>query len=334
MCRPSAGPCDVAESCDGVNDACPADAFQPATVECRASAGVCDPAESCTGTSAACPPDQKSTAVCRPAADTCDVAELCDGASNTCPPDAYQPATAECRPSTGPCDPAERCTGSSPACPADVMAQDTDGDGVCDLIDDCPNNPDPAQLDSDGDGIGDACDPCNNIVPVFAIKQRVRIRNLNTPPGDDRLRFKGVITVPVTPPIDPATKGVRIMLEDATRVRVLDAIIPGGFDAASGTGWKTNPAGTAWRYRDPRGPSGIVRVRVRSRRATPGRLRFIVIGRHGSYALSPTRMPVKGTMIIDSPLATTGQCGEALFTGPAPAPHCAFNLSGSTLRCR
>jgi len=45
-------------------------------------------------------------------------------------------------------------------------------------------------------------------------------------------------------------------------------------------------------------------------------------------------MPVKGTMIIDSPLATTGQCGEALFTGPAPAPHCAFNLSGSTLRCR
>src|SRR5205823_2218794 len=235
------GPCDVAESCDGVNDACPADAFQPATVECRASAGVCDPAESCTGTSAACPPDQKSTAVCRPAADTCDVAELCDGASNTCPPDAYPPATAECRPSTGPCDPAERCTGASPACPADVMAQDTAGDGVCGLIDDCPNNPDPAQLDSDGDGIGDACDPCNNIVPVFAIKQRVRIRNLNTPPGDDRLRFKGVITVPVTPPIDPATKGVRIMLEDATRVRVLDAIIPGGFDAASGTGWKTNP---------------------------------------------------------------------------------------------
>ena len=36
------------------------------------------------------------------------------------------------------------------------MVQDTEGDGVCDLIDDCPTNPDPAQLDSDGDGIGDA----------------------------------------------------------------------------------------------------------------------------------------------------------------------------------
>src|SRR5206468_2027986 len=152
----------------------------PATTRTRArerrSAGVCDLAESCTGTSAACPRDAKSTAECRPAAGPCDAAEQCDGSSDTCPPDAYQPATAECRPSTGVCDPAELCTGSSPTCSADVMAQDTDGDGVCDLIDDCPTNPDPAQLDSDGDGIGDACDPCNNIVPVFAIKQRVRIR--------------------------------------------------------------------------------------------------------------------------------------------------------------
>jgi len=43
-------------------------------------------------------------------------------------------------------------------------------------------------------------------------------------------------------------------------------------------------------------------------------------------------MPLKGTMIIDSPLATTGQCGEALF--PGPAPHCAFNASRGTLRCK
>jgi len=60
-----------------------------------------------------------------------------------------------------------------------------------------------------------------------------------------------VITFPTTPPVDPATKGVRVMLEDAARVRILDAIIPGGFDPATGAGWKTNPAGTAWRYRNP-----------------------------------------------------------------------------------
>jgi len=77
-----------------------------------------------------------------------------------------------------------------------------------------------------------------------------------------------------------------------------------------------------------------VKVRVRQRGTTPGRLRFVVTGQHASYALSAASMPLKGTMIIDSPLATTGQCGEALFPGPAPAAHCAFNPSGSTLRCK
>src|SRR5204862_6704433 len=80
---------------------------------------------------------------CRPAPAVCDVAERCDGVSVACPAAAYAPATVECRPSTGPCDPTELCTGSSPTCPADVLAQDTDGDGVCDLIDDCPTIPDP-----------------------------------------------------------------------------------------------------------------------------------------------------------------------------------------------
>ncbi len=43
------------------------------------------------------------------------------------------------------------------ACPADP-ANDSDGDGVCGDVDDCPDVYNPNQMDTDGDGQGDECD--------------------------------------------------------------------------------------------------------------------------------------------------------------------------------
>ena len=43
-----------------------------------------------------------------------------------------------------------------------TSANDSDGDGVPDTIDNCPNTANPDQKDSDGDGVGDACDGCPN----------------------------------------------------------------------------------------------------------------------------------------------------------------------------
>ena len=138
-CRPSAGPCDVPERCDGTSLTCPTDRFQPATEVCRPAAGPCDMAETCTGSSAACPTDsfQPATEVCRPAAGPCDVAETCTGSSAGCPTDSFQPATEVCRPAAGPCDVAETCMGSSASCPADDGApdnstcSDSGSGGVC-----------------------------------------------------------------------------------------------------------------------------------------------------------------------------------------------------------
>jgi hypothetical protein len=49
--------CDVAEACNGVDDACPADGFVPASLTCRGSSAACDPSETCTGVSPLCPAD-------------------------------------------------------------------------------------------------------------------------------------------------------------------------------------------------------------------------------------------------------------------------------------
>ncbi len=89
-CRPSAGPCDVEEACDGTSMVCPADVFEPMATLCRGGAAACDVAERCTGSSATCPPDAlaPSTTVCRPSAAPCDEPESCDGATLPCPADA------------------------------------------------------------------------------------------------------------------------------------------------------------------------------------------------------------------------------------------------------
>ncbi|NLV27130.1 MAG: hypothetical protein GXY48_08190 [Methanomicrobiales archaeon] len=42
-----------------------------------------------------------------------------------------------------------------------VIGGDTDGDGISNLRDVCPDVPDPDQRDTDGDGIGDLCDECS-----------------------------------------------------------------------------------------------------------------------------------------------------------------------------
>jgi hypothetical protein len=56
-CRAAAGPCDLAESCDGIAVTCPPDALAPAGSTCRPASGPCDVAEACAGGTAACPTD-------------------------------------------------------------------------------------------------------------------------------------------------------------------------------------------------------------------------------------------------------------------------------------
>jgi hypothetical protein len=158
---------------------------------------------------------------------------------------------------------------------------------------------------------------------VFTSRSNIHIKGLDTLPGDDSFVFQGTMTVPTTPPIDPATNGIRLLLDD-TGANVLDVVIPGG------TGWKTGRSGNSWQYKDRNGPGGIFRITLNRRVRKPGTLSFRVRGRYGSLVVTRARVPVKGTLVIDGPFAQTGQCGET----PYDASRCRFSQSGSSLRCQ
>src|SRR5256886_11956468 len=80
VCRPTAGICDLAESCDGTSAACPPDGFAPSSFQCRAAAGACDGAEFCPGNGPTFPADSVRPAgtACPDDGNACTL-DQCDG---------------------------------------------------------------------------------------------------------------------------------------------------------------------------------------------------------------------------------------------------------------
>jgi hypothetical protein len=268
----------------------------------------------------------------------CDVAENCTGSGANCPADAFAPSSTVCRPSSGTCDLAESCTGTSATCPADTGQPDGDGDGTCDAIDNCVTIANPSQANGDSDPLGDACDPCTNIVPTGAIKQKLVLSKLLPPSTDDKLSLKSFFTsMPSTPTINPIANGLRVLISDSMGNIPVDVTVPGGaYDAGTRTGWKVNGAGTAWTFRTPNTvlANGIIKAQVRAIPSTPGKYKVGVKGKDGNYPVNPANLPLVGTVVIDVPLAATGQCGDATFTATPPARPSCTQIAGKTIKCK
>ena len=203
------------------------------------------------------------------------------------------------------------------------------------LVSACP----PGLPDADADGRRDTCDPCTS--PAGQERARLTLWKLRPPANDDRLKLKGYFTrVPPSPAIDPVTNGIRLLVSDARGATRIDVPIPGGaYDREIGAGWRRTGAASRWQYRNsgrllPR-PGGIEKVKLRMFDDPAGRMRVDVKGKNGNYRVDPPTLPLVATLVLDPPLATSSQCAEARFPGPAPElPSCTALQDGNTIDCR
>jgi hypothetical protein len=168
------------------------------------------------------------------------------------------------------------------------------------------------------------------------VSPRLAIGNLNTPPGDDKLLFRGHLELPhpFEPPLDPMATGVAIVVENATGTRLVDVLIPGGtYDPALRTGWRSTRRYAGWKYvnRSDSPPAGIRTVVIRDLSPRqPGKLKFRVTGRDGAYPIAGESLPLTGLFSVDPPTAETGQCGGTAVAGAGLA----CNHLGGRVICR
>jgi len=174
-----------------------------------------------------------------------------------------------------------------------VICRDEDDDDVCDADDACLG----------GSALADA---------------KLLLKKQGTPAGDDGLKLVGEMTVAGT--IDPTVSGARLVVADGSGT-VADVAIPGGSQ------WSVNRSGTVWKWIDPAGLSGIVKVVVKAVPSTPGLVKLVVLGKNGAFATTPAALPLRAAFSLDP----AGQCGEVSFAGPAT---CAFNGRGTVVKCQ
>jgi hypothetical protein len=139
LCRPSAGPCDPEELCEGAA-ACPVNQFFGAETMCRPAAPgqLCDVADVCNSRGAACPQTFKRAGdECRAARGACDAAEECSGKSGQCPDDQHAPVGTTCDDGKV-CTDGDRC-GPSGACIGKVICSCT-ADAMCNDGDPCTSD--------------------------------------------------------------------------------------------------------------------------------------------------------------------------------------------------
>jgi len=202
-----------------------------------------------------------------------------------------------------------------------AVCRDQDGDGVCDADEPPTTTTQAPTTTSTTTTLRPTTTTQAPTTTCTAVaRAKLMLGKLAPPAGDDTLAFEGEMRIPTSPAVDPVATGARVIVGE-----VVDLTIPGGaFDPATKTGWKAKQG--SFKYH-----GGTLKVSLAASTKTPGLVKFMVAGKTGSYVVDPAHLPRQATLILD---AAAGQCGEAGFAGPAPAPVCVYKAKRGKVQCK
>ena len=192
---------------------------------------------------------------------------------------------------------------------------DLDGDGVPDVIDDCPNVTNPEQSDVDADGQGDACDPCPHIVGGVPAPFTVSKVDLAFPGGagglNDKVK-KLKAFVSVERPFD-LTRGdeLHVMLRHA--VGPEGVVFEAGTEASDGHWRQVIGRPSSWVLTPLRVPgAGFKHAALKSVGGTRHKLTFESVPLSLHDLPLPSGKQLRATLEISTD-ALTGACFEQLL---------------------
>lgn len=151
--------------------------------------------------------------------------------------------------------------------------------------------------------------------------------------GNAKLKLAGTVSLPTAPAIDPSLHGVRVRYGDRVGY-LMDVNVPGGaLSPITRTGWTRNADGTRFSYRGNGISTPITSVALKGSTGLPGRFRIKVAAKGGTFAVVPNELPVWAELIVDSPIASSGQCAVWNFDPPGEGFGCVLRSNRKSLRC-
>lgn len=190
-----------------------------------------------------------------------------------------------------------------------AQSGDSDGDGVLDGVDNCPDDFNDEQLDLDGDGIGDVCDLVD-LVGLSIRTMSFRARG----PGSGRVSARGQFDAKPTPGFiaDALVGGLRIVFSDS-QGEVTSFAFDGDECQAIGGGLTCRRSDT---------PS---RIRFR-RQFAPMFFKFTVSGRQQTFD-QPALQDDPFRLRIETVLTSIDRVAEIRD------PWCRERLGGNKIKC-